>query len=246
MKQITLFIGFFHSPFYFPIRQNLVPVYIYLMDLNFLFLIHINIDDHLVLMGQVIGLFYVHLCILKTLFLEMFFDNRRGTIHYIGSYLVSLDQPQAHFQIFPLTFLNPVVIYFRNTRLLFQLYFEPCLIAISLRPLNHDIGKQTLPPKFFGSLGNGITGYFDNLSYFQPRVTYQYIILIIGSPGNRDTGNLIFLRNGRINDLRIIYRIEFLFILCGHSLHTKRQKQKNSQTFQRHIISHFQSLFLHL
>lgn len=81
----------------------------------------------------------------------MFFDNRRGTIHYIGSYLVSLDQPQAHFQIFPLTFLNPVVIYFRNTRLLFQLYFEPCLIAIGLRPLNHDIGKQTLPPKFLAA-----------------------------------------------------------------------------------------------
>ena len=244
MEQVSFLVGLFHRPFDFPVRKHLISFDIYFVNLDFLFLIDINVNDHLVFVGEVVGLLDIHLGIFEALLFEMFLDNRRGAVYDIGRYLVSFDQAQTHFQVFPFALFDTVIIDLRDTGLLFQLDFEPRFIAIGFGPFDNHIREESLPPKFLGGIGNSVTRDFNDLSHFETRIPDQHIIFIVGGSGNGNPGDLVFLGNCRIDDFRIIYGIEFLFGLCRHSRHAQRQKQKNSQTPQRHIISHFQ--FLHL
>ena len=186
-----------------------------LLNFDFLFLVDVDVDDYLVFVGEVIGLPDVYLGILEALLLEMFLDDGGGTVDNVGGNLVTLHQPQTHLQIFALALLEAVVIDLRDTRLLLELNFDPRLVAIGLGQLDDHVGEEALPPEFLGSIGNGVTGNLDYLSHLEPRVTDEHIVLVVGCTGHGNTGNFVFLRNSRVDNFGVVYRVELLFILCG-------------------------------
>ncbi|OPZ97079.1 MAG: hypothetical protein BWY72_01381 [Bacteroidetes bacterium ADurb.Bin416] len=98
--QLTLLIGFFHSPVELGIGQRVVAVKNKLVDFDLVFAVNVDIDNHLSGAAIVFGLDQFHVCILETLFIKISLDQGLCSIGHVWGYLVSNHEANLVFQLF--------------------------------------------------------------------------------------------------------------------------------------------------
>ena len=67
LHDVVVLIGFLHHALYSSVAQHMVAVQIYLVNLDFLVLIHYDVDNRLVLLAQVLALAHIYCGFVKTL-----------------------------------------------------------------------------------------------------------------------------------------------------------------------------------
>ena len=138
------------------------------MDLCLFVLIDININDHLAFFRQIVTLYNINVYILKTFAVKELLNNDLCTVHQVGSYLKTFLQTQLGFKVFPLSFLDTMIIYFRYTGTLFQLNFQPDLVTFNLGCQDFYIREQSVFPKTLYRCCNLTSGVGDS-----DHVTYR-------------------------------------------------------------------------
>ena len=77
-------------------------------DLDFLLLVNVDIDDHVVLLVDVVALHDVHLGILESFLVEVSLDDKPCAVHHVGRNLVAADDAYLLLQVVALRLLHAV------------------------------------------------------------------------------------------------------------------------------------------
>lgn len=72
------------------------------MDFDFGVLVDVDVDDHLVLVGQILDQIYVDIGVLESFVVEVFLDYSFGAVYYVDGYGIAFHKLQAFLNILAL------------------------------------------------------------------------------------------------------------------------------------------------
>ncbi len=124
-----------------------------------------DVDDHLVLLTQVLALAHIAGGLFETLGSEVLLHDLLNATCDIGSDLVTRLQAQLFLKVFALTAFHTHIVDFADTWLLAQVKHEPSLVLIDFRHLDLHLVEQTLPPKALGGSLEVVARDFDALPH---------------------------------------------------------------------------------
>ena len=202
--QVLLLVGLLHRALEFAVAQHLVAVDVNLVDLDFLVLINVDVDDDLVLLAQVGHLHDFTRGLAETLVGIVFLYNELDAVGDVGRHLATGLETQALHDLFLLTALHAVVVHLGHAGLLAQVKHQPGLVLVNLFNKNLNLGEQSLAPKTLGSRLDIVTGYVDALAQSQSRIADDDVLVIVLHALDADARNLILRGCSRENDLGVI------------------------------------------
>ena len=97
--------------------------------LYLLLLVHINIEDDLVLVGDVVNLGYRYLGIVEAFVLEVFLGEGLRSVEHVWSYLAAFKQSEFRLHVFSFRFLHSRVVDYRHTRTGGKIEMQEYLVA---------------------------------------------------------------------------------------------------------------------
>ena len=148
----TLLVGLLHRPLQLVVRQSLVAVNGDGVHLDLLLLIHIDVEDNLTRVVDIVTLKQVDVGILETLLVVVAADDDFGLVNHVGIDLISLHQADFALKVFALGFLDAVVVDLSQTGTRSKLDIQIDLIADELLGRDFDVGEQAVLPKALGGL----------------------------------------------------------------------------------------------
>ena len=244
VKKAELLVCLLHRLLQYVGRQFLVSLEIDPVDLCLLVLVDIDIDNHLTFIRRIILLLDINLDILKALIIEETLDNRLRTVHHVRCNLITLPQSETSLQILTLTFLNTRIMHLRYTRPLFQLYFQPDLVALDFRGQDLDIREQTMFPEPLDRSCHLITRHRNLFADRQARKANQHKIIIVLHARDFDIRDLILFRGQGIRKHWNLSRPLNLSSVTFLGDRSKSETQENKE--QLNLLVHIQLLFIKL
>ena len=190
------------------------------MNLDFLVLIHIDIDDDLVLLAQVGHLSDLAGRLAETLVGKVSLDNDLDAVSDVGAHLTTLLEVKTLHEVLLLAALHAVIVHLGHARLLTQVEHQPGLVMIHLLDNDLHLGEQALTPKALSSHLEFLTGNLDALTNGQARVTDDDVLVIVVHTLDADARNLIGVGGMAEDDLWIIDGI----VNRAHLLGARRQR----------------------
>ena len=128
-----------------------------LVDLHLLLFVDVHINNHLVLLVQVVALDDFSLGILETFIIEIALDDNLGTVHHVRRNLNTLHDTDFLFQVLLLTLSHTVDVDFRHTRSRSENDFQVETVVLNLFGFDADRRKESMLPIALHSSGNFIT-----------------------------------------------------------------------------------------
>ncbi len=151
------------------------------MDFNLVVAVNININNHFILVREVLAEDYVNIGVAETFVRVVFFDDKFCTVNDILCDFVAFHQLQAFLNIVAFAFFQAVVVDFRDTGLSTEFDLDPSLVAIGFDQFDTCLCKKSLMHKPLDGIGDFIAGDFHSVAHFQARVTDDEEIVIVGS-----------------------------------------------------------------
>ena len=111
------------------VREFLVTVDGNLMNLDLLFLVHDDIQNHLSLVSHVVALVNLDIGILESLVVEILLGENLGTVEHVRGHLCTLHHTQLLLHILTLTLLQAHIVDVRDTRAHSQIDVQIELLA---------------------------------------------------------------------------------------------------------------------
>ena len=117
------------SAFYLVVREFLVALDDYLVNLHLLFLVYKDVENHLVLGCHIIALCYLDISVLITLVVEIFLCQYLGTVNHVRRNLRAFQQTQFLLHILALTLLQTDVVDGAHARTECEVEMQVSLVA---------------------------------------------------------------------------------------------------------------------
>ena len=137
----------------------------------------------------------------------VFLDDSLGTVDDVLRNLVASHELEALLQVFYLALLGTDVVHLADTGLRAELDFEPRLVAGYLFELDTGLREKSLLHKSLHGVGDVVAGDGYAVANVEAGISEYEEIVVVRRTLYRDAGNLIHLRHGRIEHLRIIYGV---------------------------------------
>ena len=174
------------------------------MDLDFLVLVNVDIDNHLVLLAQVRNLNDLARRLAEALAGVIFLDEELDAVGDVGGHLAARLETQTLNDVFLLATLHAVVVHLRHTGLLTQVEYQPRLVVVDFLYLNLDLGEQALTPETLGGTLDVLAGDIHLLTDSKSRIADDDVRVIVVHTLDADAGNLISRWRAGKHDLGII------------------------------------------
>ena len=150
LEQVAFLIGLLHRALDLAVAQHLVAGDVNLVHLDFVVLVHHDVDHHRVLVAQVLALHDSTLGLLKTLVGKVLLDQLLDAVGDVGCHLAALHQTQPLLDFLLLAALHALVGDCRHSRLLPQVEGQPSAVFVDLVDLDLDFAEQPLSPEALG------------------------------------------------------------------------------------------------
>ena len=185
------------------VRQLLVAFEDNVANLHLLFLVDIDIENHLVLACHVIALTDIDLHILEALVLKVLTSQNLSTVSNILCQRHTLGHTQLRLHVLALALLDAIVVNLADTRTQGQVDAEIDLGIDDGVGCDADFREQTMLPIALHGLGNLATWDVNHLSHRQSGEVGQHIVLITFDTFDGQTCNLTLARGAGIADLGV-------------------------------------------
>ena len=159
----TLFVGFLQQTAREEVTMKLssldvvITRNVNLVDLHLLLFVDVHINNHLVLLVQVVALDDFSLGILETFIIEIALDDNLGTVHHVRRNLNTLHDTDFLFQVLLLALSHTIDVDFRHTRSRSENDFQVETVVLNLFSFDADRRKESMLPIALHSSGNFIT-----------------------------------------------------------------------------------------
>ena len=241
VAQVALLVGFLHRPLQLLLVEGAVAGDVYLIDLDLLLLVDVDVKDEAVLLGHIVALQDVDLRVLEALVVEVPLDDNLRTVYHVGGNLVSLTEVQFGLQVLLLRLLHAVIVHLRQAWTLREGDVQIGLVAHRLLDGDAHVGEEPVLPVAFHRIGYLVAGHGDYLSYREARKSYQHIVFVAVDTGDRDIGNLVAL-GGRVEHRRIADGVGECS-LCQELSARQREESHQGDIFNK-VYALFHSFYL--
>ena len=147
-------------------------------NLHLLLLVHNNVQNHVILLADIVALHDFDIGILESLIVEILLRQHLSAVDCIRMYAHASQQTQLLLHIVALALLQSDIVDSRDAGTSGQRDMQPNAIAYDGIGRNAHIREQPVPPIALHGVGDGRTRHFNLLTYGQSRDTRQHEIFI--------------------------------------------------------------------
>ncbi len=194
----------------------MVALDVNLVDLDFLVLVDHDVDNHLVLLAQVLALVDGAHGFLKSLSGKVLLDNLLDAVGDVGSHLAAGSKVHTLGEVFFLAALHAQVVDLRDAWLLSQVEHEPSLVLIHFLDLNLHLGEKSLTPESLHGSLEVLSGNLDALADGQAAVSDDDVVLVVVNTLHADARNGILRGSYSEHNLGVVDRVVYDLSLTLH------------------------------
>ncbi len=206
-EEVKALVSLLHRTLNGTVGEDFVSVNIYFVYLDLVVLVDYDVDKSFVFVREVFVQVYFHVCISETFVGIVFLDDSLGAVHDILGNLVTTHELETLLQVFNLTFLCADIVHLTYTGLCAELDFQPGLVAGHLFELDTRLSKESLLHESLHGVCDVIARNGHTVADVDTGISENEIIVVVRRSFNGYAGNLIYLRHGGVEHLRIIYCI---------------------------------------
>jgi len=147
-------------------------------NLDFLLLVHVHVEYHMVLVREVVNLRDIDFGVVEALVLEVFCGERLCPVNHVRRNLTALEQSELRLKVALFRLLHSRVVDYRHTRTCGEIEVQIKLVAHDGVCRHRNLGEQSVAPIALHGIRYLLSGQRNLLSYSESGYTGKHVVLI--------------------------------------------------------------------
>ena len=215
----------------FLVAQLIVAFDYYLVYLEFLLLVHVNIQDYLVLGSDIVTLTDIDFGILVAFLIKVLLGENPGPVDHVRRDLSALQQSELLLHVLSFRLLQAVVVDGGDAWPWCKMYLQIDVVAHDGVCRDGNVGEESMLPVAFHGIRDSRPRYLQLLSDAEPGYACKDIILIALDTGNGQSCEFVGLRRTGISD---VWVYDFLLCAC-RKCYSGEGKEQQHLIYIRHL-----------